>query len=119
MGSAKMSGFKRFLLWDYPRASWQYDLMVGLILAFIFLTPRDFFRDQPRASNLVQVPAEHGANVFFVETELLESLPDPERGPKVEQMLKSRYGKRESVIRLEPIHGNEQEIKGFLAYTRP
>src|SRR5438309_1891400 len=39
---------KRFILWDFPRASWQYDLIVALILAFIFLTPRDLFRDQPR-----------------------------------------------------------------------
>ena len=37
---------KRFILWDYPRASWQYDVMVGIILAFIFLTPREWFRDQ-------------------------------------------------------------------------
>jgi hypothetical protein len=88
-------------------------------VAFLFLTPREFFRDQPRATSLVQVPAEHGANVFFVETQLLESLPEAERGPKVEQMLKSRYGKRETVVRLEPIRGNEQEIQGFLAYTRP
>ena len=26
---------KRFILWDYPRASWQYDVMVGVILAFL------------------------------------------------------------------------------------
>lgn len=37
-----------FILWNYPRASVEYDIMVGLILAFIFLTPRQFFRDQPR-----------------------------------------------------------------------
>jgi hypothetical protein len=43
-----LTGLKRFILWDYPRAGWQYDLMVGLILAFIFLTPRDWFRDQTR-----------------------------------------------------------------------
>ena len=39
MASGKMSGFSRFLLWDYPRASWQYDIIVAIILAFIFLTP--------------------------------------------------------------------------------
>ena len=31
---------KRFILWDFPRASWQYDVIVAVILAFIFLTPR-------------------------------------------------------------------------------
>ena len=43
---------KRFILWDYPRASWQYDVMVGLILAFIFLTPKTIFRDQPKAASV-------------------------------------------------------------------
>ncbi len=37
-----------FLWWTYPRGSLEYDIMVGIILAFIFLTPRHFFRDQPR-----------------------------------------------------------------------
>jgi hypothetical protein len=119
MASGKMSGLTRFLLWDYPRASWQYDVIVALILAFIFLTPRELFRDQPKASNIVQLPVEHGATVFWVDPELLSSVPEPQRGPKLEQILKARYGKRESVVRLEPILGNEQEITGYMAWTRP
>jgi hypothetical protein len=119
MGSGSMSGIKRFLLWDYPRASWPYDVIVALILAFIFLTPRDFFRDQPRATNVVRLPAEHGANVFWLEPDLLESIPEPQRGSKVEQILKARFGKRETVVRLEPIFGHEREIKGYMAFTRP
>lgn len=50
--SAAMSNWKRklgsFLWWSYPRGSLQYDIMVAMILAFIFLTPRHWFRDQPR-----------------------------------------------------------------------
>ena len=34
---------KRFIFWDYPRASRPYDLIVGVILAFIFLTPQSWF----------------------------------------------------------------------------
>ena len=63
MGSP-ISGVKRFLFWDYPRAGWQYDVMVGLILAFIFLTPREWFRDQPRANSIVMLPSEHGETVM-------------------------------------------------------
>jgi len=110
---------KRFLLWDFPRASWQYDLVVGLILAFVFLTPREFFRDQPRGSSLTRLPSEHGANLFWVERELLESVPEPQRAAKVEQLLKARFGKRESVFRLETILGDEREIKGYMAFTKP
>ncbi len=39
-----------FIFWAYERGSWQYDVMVALILAFIFLTPRSFFHDRPPAS---------------------------------------------------------------------
>jgi hypothetical protein len=110
---------KRFLLWDYPRAGWQYDVMVALILAFIFLTPREIFRDQPRASNIVRLPPENGASVFFVEPELLSPVSEAERTPKVESLLKSRFGKKETVIKLLPIFNAEDEVKGYLAYTQP
>lgn len=39
---------RSFIWWTYPRGSIEYDIMVGVILAFIFLTPRHLFRDQPR-----------------------------------------------------------------------
>jgi hypothetical protein len=37
------------LFWTYERASWQYDLMVIAILAFIWLTPPTWLGD-PMAS---------------------------------------------------------------------
>jgi len=113
------SGIKRFLFWDYPRAGWQYDVMVGLILAFIFLTPRDVFRDQPKASNIVMLPAEHGTNVFWMDSEQLSSVPDTERATRASVLIKARTGKKYNVIRLEPIVDSEQEIKGYMAFTTP
>jgi hypothetical protein len=71
---------KRFILWDYARASWQYDVMVGIIVAFIFLTPRDWFRDQPRIPRAAIVrPSENGGNVLFVDSEVLAGVPEPQR----------------------------------------
>ena len=110
---------KRFLLWDYPRASWQYDVVVGLILAFIFLTPRDVFRDQPRAGNVVRLPSEQGANVFWIEPDLLAALPELERPRRAETILGSRLRTRERLIRLEPIFDAEREVKGYMAFTKP
>ena len=119
MASGQMSGFKRFLLWDYPRASWQYDVMVALILAFIFLTPRELFRDRPRGSNIVQLTPEEGANVFWVGPDVLVQIPEADRSRKVESMLRSRFGRPEAVVRLQPIFDGEREIKGYMAFTRP
>ena len=110
---------KRFLLWDYPRAGWQYDVMVVLILAFIFLTPREVFRDYPRASNIVRLPAENGANVYLIETEDMNQVPEAERPKRAERLLQSRFGKRETVVRIEPLFDSEKEIKGYMAFTKP
>ena len=112
-------GLKRFILWDYPRAGWQYDLMVGLILAFIFLTPRAWFRDQPRSSSVVMLPANHGASVFWIEPELLDPVPEAGRLAVAAELVRSRTGKPVSVVQLEPIFNSEQETKGYMAFTRP
>ena len=37
------------LFWTYDRATWQYDLMVVAILAFVWLTPPEWLSD-PMAS---------------------------------------------------------------------
>lgn len=118
MASGQLSGIKRFFLWDYPRAGWQYDVMVALILAFIFLTPREFFRDQPRAANVVRLPAEHGTTVYWLERELLNAVPEGERGNKALSLLRPRY-KVDAVVRVEPILDDEKSIMGYMVYTRP
>ena len=41
----------RAFFWTYDRATWQYDLWVIAILAFVWLTPPDWLRD-PTASGL-------------------------------------------------------------------
>lgn len=38
-----MRSILRILFWTYDRGSWQYDILCGLILAFIFLTPKGVF----------------------------------------------------------------------------
>jgi len=38
---------KRHLLWTFDRGSFQWDLLCLLILAFLFLIPRDAFQDVP------------------------------------------------------------------------
>jgi hypothetical protein len=37
------------LFWSYERTTWQYDIAVILILVFVLLTPRHWFRDLPEA----------------------------------------------------------------------
>ena len=114
-----MNALQRFVLWDYRRGSIQYDIMVGLILAFVFLTPRDWFKDQPKASSVVMLPTSTGSDAFWIDSEVLSSIPEPEKLGRASQLLKARTGRKETVVRIEPIVDSEKEIKGYVAFTTP
>ena len=114
---------KRFILWDFPRATWQYDVMVGIILAFIFLTPREWFRDQPRipnASQIAMLPSEHGSQVAWMDTGLFAGVADEHRVERANELLRSKTGNKKIVVaRLETVRDSEDEIQGYLAFARP
>jgi hypothetical protein len=39
---------KKIILWNYERGTWQYDIFCLLIIAFIFLTPKQWFEGKER-----------------------------------------------------------------------
>jgi len=111
---------KRLIFWDFARASWQYDVVVALILLFIFATPRDWFHDQPKAASVVFMSSLHGSSRVFIATELLDAVPETDRPQRAEALIRQRTGKARHVVRVEPIRDEaEQEVKGFIAYTAP
>jgi len=110
---------KRFIFWEYPRAGWQYDLIVGLILVFIFLTPREVFRDQPKASNIVMLPADGGSSVYWLEADLLAGVPESGRAQRASALVREKAKARKNIDRVIPIFDVEDEIKGYMAYSKP
>jgi hypothetical protein len=110
---------KRLLFWEFPRASWQYDLVVALILAFIFLTPRTWFQDQPRISSIVQLPGEAGAEIYWLEEDLLSATPSSEQPSRSAELIASRMRRKVTVVRVEQIVGSEGESRGFMAFAKP
>jgi hypothetical protein len=114
---------KRFVLWDYHRGCWQYDVMVGVILAFLFLTPRDWFRDQPRIPNarsIAMLPSEHGSLAFWIDKELLGGTPANQQTARLTAPLRALTGNRQlSVTRVEEVRGSEDELLGYVAFARP
>ncbi len=43
MQKGPLRAIARVIFWRFRRGSWQYDIMCGLILVFIFLTPKSVF----------------------------------------------------------------------------
>ncbi len=114
---------KRFILWDFPRGGWQYDVMVGIILAFIFLTPRDWFRDQPRipnASSIAMISSGNGVSAFFIHADLVSGIPDDQRAGRLNELLQIRTGNKHlAVTRVEPVLDSEGTLEGYMAFARP
>jgi len=114
---------KRFILWDYRRASWQYDVMVGIIVIFVLLTPRGWFRDQPRTplvSSIAVLPAEHGSSVYWVEPKLLSGLSKDQQTQEVLQLLRTFTHRKQLVVdRVEPIADSDGETKGYMVFAKP
>lgn len=110
-----MSGVGRFLLWDVKRASWQYDVIVGLILAFIFLTPRAVFSDQPNSTSIVMLPAGQG---YLLEPSLLVDVPEENQAAEATDLVRGKFKTRVRVTRVDPVY-DEDELTGFIASTRP
>ena len=111
---------KRFILWDFPRGSWQYDVMVAVILAFLFMPPRAWFRDQPRIpKGIAMLPPENGSSPFWIDKELLTATPESQRVTKLTQVLRAQTGNsRLTVTRVEEIRSSEDELLGFMAFAR-
>ncbi len=120
-GAVRSAGTsRRLLFWDFPRASWQYDIVVSLILIFIFATPRDWFHDQPKASSVILMSSLNGSNTVFIAPGLIGAVPEQQRPKRAEALIHERTGKKWHVVRVEPIRDEaEQEVKGFIAYTTP
>ncbi len=111
---------KRFILWDFQRGTWQYDVMVAIILAFLFVTPRTWFRDQPRIpKGIAMLPPEKGSSPFWIDKELLTATPENQRVSKLTQVLRAQTGNgRLEVTRVEEVRSSEDELLGFMAFAR-
>jgi hypothetical protein len=108
------SGLKRLILWDYERGVWQYDVMCGVILLFLAFAPRVWFRDQPRIPHASQI----SEGVFWMEPDLVDSVPEQQRLDKLGKVLSERTGRKLTLTRIEPIVDSEKEIKGYMAFSK-
>ena len=83
-----MDGIKTFIFWEFKRGSWQYDIVVIGILAFLFLTPRPCFKDQPRENQIEMLSAKPG--VYLLDPRLMRDVPGKQSALKVSIILPLR-----------------------------
>ena len=110
----------RSIFWSYQRGSWQYDIIVAAILAFIFLSPRGWFNDRPtlqltdlrHQQGIVEMGRVNHDVRYLVDARLVES-----RGQKPEDaipiILKEHIQKAFTVKSIDPVRDRHQVILGY------
>ncbi len=109
------------IFWRHSRGSWQYDVIVALILLFIFATPRSWFRDQPRIPNpqqIVMLPSEGGRPVFWIDPDLIGETPPDQLEAKIRALLHKRTGATMIILKVEPARDEEGNLKGYLVRAK-
>jgi hypothetical protein len=119
----------RTFFWAYERGTWQYDVAVALILIFVLLTPRNWFRDQPaggapagpgqvllvaqdgnrrtyRVDARVLAPPTKLALQNELHTALTEALPDLRKG-------------NFSISKIEPVRDEQGSVIAYQVEIRP
>jgi hypothetical protein len=113
----------RTFFWSYERGTWQYDLAVILILVFVLLTPRYWFRDKPQSGapvtpGQVQLISQDGNHLKYrvdarilapptklalqndLHTALQEALPELRKG-------------NFSISNIEPLHDEQGTVIAY------
>lgn len=107
------------IFWSYGRGSWQYDVIVVLILGFIFLSPRSLFNDRPSAELVHEVEA-FGADmrVFWFEPGVVETLGTKNSDRRLHELLREHSGEVLQILRTEPATDEAGNIRGYLVYAQ-
>lgn len=65
-----LSSIRNIFFWAYERGTWQYDLLVVLIVATIFFVPGQFFGDRDRP---LRTPNEETVRRWNIESKKIDS----------------------------------------------
>ena len=121
-------GVLHTVYWAYERGTWQYDLMVLAILAFIFLSPRTWFNDRPtlELTDLRHqqgfVEMGHGKEGwrYLVDARLVESFAATKPEDAIHTILSRQLHQPFTVLSIVPITDKNKVVLGYtVLVSRP
>jgi hypothetical protein len=117
MGIGKV--IKSYIFWTYERGSVHYDVMVTLILAFIFITPYYVnFKDKPTAHTTHPrqiIVTRSGQDGFIYEVSADQVIQGADINAELTRALQSTVGDV-VIARYEPIRDQKGQIVAYRAW---
>jgi hypothetical protein len=128
-------GIVRTIFWSYERGSWPYDVMVLVILAFVLLTPRSWFHDQPQTSafqesgvRLIHQNPGDKTRTYRLDAKLLDPKKrGPRQSPELEREthdvlsrnVDDLRDRRFQVVRITAVRSDDGSIVSYDVTVRP
>lgn len=117
----------RSVFWTYRRGSWQYDIIVLVILAFIFLTPASWFTPQPapqvtgflKNQGIIQVGRIKDDWSYIVDARLIKTQPGQKTEDAVGAILSQRLQKAVAVKSVDEILDKNKAVIGYTVVIGP
>ena len=107
-----------YILWQYERGTLHYDIMVTLILLFIFLSPREIdFNDKPIARNPhptdVVVTTDADGNLLYqVEASAISPGDDHSVREQLLRIIEPISG-AVSIVRYDPVTDRKGQVQSY------
>src|SRR5579863_1032411 len=111
-----------YLFWSYERGTIQYDVMVTLILLFVFLSPRLInFKDKPVEHNphrtgVVVVPDGQGALIYQIEASAIVDKDDSALRSQLLQIIEPISGEV-SITKIEPVRDSSGRVLSYKVWV--
>lgn len=113
---------KSFIFWSHERGTIQYDVMVTLILLFVFFSPRLInYKDRPvernpHSSEVVVYPDGSGGFVYQVESRAVPAGDDLVIRAALLRVIEPISGSV-SISRYEPVKNNKGHIVAYKVWV--
>ena len=111
---------KGYLFWTYSRGSFHYDVMVTLILAFIFIAPHFIdFKDKPvgRPSRSADIIVSPDGKTYQVDASAVDAQDEGMVRANFQRLLRPIAG-AVTVDRVEQIRDGSGHVVAYRAWVR-
>ena len=111
----------RSVFWSYERGGWQYDVIVIVILAIIFLTPRAWYDDRPtlqltdlrHRQGFVEVGRGKDGWRYLIDSRLVESFDAQKPEDAIQEILRRRLNRPFKIQSIDLIRDKNNVVLGY------
>lgn len=111
-----------YILWSYERGSLHYDIMVTLILVFVFVSPYYInFKDKPVERNphptgVVVIPDTKGGLIYQIEASAIAERNGVDIRPQLMQIIEPISG-AVSITKFEPVKDTGGHVQSYKVWV--